>query len=141
MPTGGTACAAKAAVIKHGQDLLAIFPNAAERDPVKLCRKLRKLEREGAALGLRLCNGPEYAEGEADRIQDGILGRVNALLGNEGGAVPVFVNLDPRGYALKIDSTWLQAARRDGKTVGHSGCCLHQDWGGYGIVAPDLSEK
>ena len=128
-----------AAVRKHGEDLLAIFPEAVERDPVNLCRKLRRLEREGAALGLRLCNGPEYADGDADKIGERILAKVNALLGNNG-AVPVILNRDPRGYAIKIDSDWMQAARRDGKTVGAKGCCLHMDWGGYGIIAPDLTE-
>ena len=129
----------KAAVIKHGEDLLAIFPKAVERDPVKLCRKLRKLEREGSALALRLCNGPEYADGEADAIADDILNRTDALLQPKRSVAPLMLNRDPRGYALKIKSDWLQAARRDGRTVGAHGCCIHQDWGGYGIIAPDLT--
>ena len=161
----------EAAVRRHGDNLLAIFTGATERDPVNLCRKLRRLEREGAALGLRLCNGPEYAEGEADAIEEKLLAKVNALLGNvheyqpktgaacgcrrgvdrdncgacEGTGrvidfhairnraplVPVFLNRDPRGYALKIKSEWMEA-RRDSVR-------LHRDWGGYGILAPDLS--
>ena len=119
----------EAAITKHGMNLLAIFPRAKEKDPVKLCGKLLRLERSGAALGLRLCNGPEYRPGEAEAEEARILGAVNALLGNEAGRVPVFVNTDPRGYALKIDEAWMKA----------SWTRLHRDWGGYGIIAPDLT--
>ena len=67
---------------KHGNDLLRIFPKAKCGDPVKLCKSLRRLEAEGQSLALRLCNGPEFAQGEDDRIYDEILKKVNALLGN-----------------------------------------------------------
>jgi len=159
------------AIIRHGRQLLAIFPRATERDPVALCKKLRRLESKGAALGLRLCNGPEFAtEEEADQIGDAILAKVNALLGNvheyqpktgakcgcrrgvqrdncpncEGTGrvidfhairkplVPIFLNRDPRGYALKIRSEWM-AERNETQ--------LHSDWGGYGILAPDLTNN
>ena len=158
------------AIERHGLQLLAIFPNATDKDPVSLCRKLRRLEGQAAAVGLRLCNGPEYAEGQADALTDGILRKANALLGNvneyqpktgakcgckrgiqrdncpacEGTGfvidfrairqrrqlVPVFINRDPRGHALKIDDTYMRE---------HS---LHlvTDWGGYGILAPEINE-
>jgi hypothetical protein len=171
----------KAAVIRHGEQLLAIFPNATERDPVKLCSKLRKLEREGEALGLRLCNGPQFPnEDDADKISEAILAKVNALLGNrheyqpktgakcgckrgvqrdncpncEGTGfvvdfraiwnrkplVPIFVNRDPRGYALKIDSEWMAEARGRDEFYDTPTRQLHRDMGGYGILAPDLTE-
>lgn len=156
---------------QHGEQLLAIFPNAKERDPVKLCKRLRRLESQGIAVGLRLCNGPEFQNAaDVDKMTDAILSQVNALLGNvheyqpktgaacsckrgqqrdncpacEGTGnvidfrairsrprlVPVFVNRDPRGYALKISDEWMQ----------QHNATLHRDWGGYGIIAPDLSE-
>ena len=121
----------KAAVIRHGENLLKVFPHASERDPVELCRKLRRLESRGAALGLRMCNGPEYPEGEEDKITVNILAKVDTLLNFKASGVPVFVNRDPRGYALKIDDKWLQEHKP----------ALYSDWGGYGIVAPDLTEK
>ena len=130
----------EAAVRKHGENLLAIFTQATEKNPVDLCRKLRRLERDGEALGLVLCNGPEIGYEEADRRQAAILAKVDELLKYQAASVPVFLNRDPRGYALKIDEKWMQAARRDGKTTGAKGCCIHQDWGGYGIIAPDLTE-
>ncbi len=165
---------------QHGRNLLAIFPEATERDPVKLCKRLRRLESEAAAIGLRMSNGPEYAEGEADKATDAILGKVNRVLGNvrecqpktgakcgckrgvqrdncsacEGTGmcidfaairatrgmklVPVFVNRDARGYALKINDEWLNQQRSRADTVHKA--VIHRDWGGYGIIAPDFAE-
>ena len=117
---------------KHGRDLLAIFPAATEQDPVALCKKLRRLERQGAAVALRLCNGPQYRDGEDDRITDGIVGRVNTLLGNIGTKQPtvsIFCNRDPRGYALKIRTESMDSQR----------LLLHRDMGGYGILAPEIT--
>ena len=118
---------------KHGESLLKIFPDAQERDPVKLCKKLCRLERQGGAVALRLCNGPAYAVGEDDKATDAILLKVNRLLGNvreyqPKTLVPMFVNRDPRGYALKIDDEYVRAHSLD----------IHTDWGGYGIIAPNL---
>lgn len=158
------------AIIRHGRQLLAIFPQATEQDPVGLCSKLRRLEAKAEAIGLQLCNGPEMAEGEQERRVDAVLAKVNKLLGNvheyqprtgakcgcrrgqdrdncsncEGTGqvidfrairnrrplVPVFVNLDPRGYSLKIRDEWVR--EHDAK--------IHRDMGGYGIIAPDLTE-
>lgn len=119
---------------KHGQNLLAIFPNAHERDPVKLCKKLRRLEGKAQAIALRLCNGPEYPGGydKVDNLTTAILAKVNAILGNSGpDSVPVFINRDPRGYALKIEDSWV--------SKNYETKPIHRDWGGYGIIAPDLS--
>lgn len=157
----------------HGRNLLAIFPNATERDHVKLCKKLRRLETAAQAIALRLCNGPEYANAdELDRACSSILAKVNALLGNvheyqpktgarcacrpgmerdncaacEGTGrridfaairnrkplVPIFINRDPRGYALKIDDEAIRELRAHGKPI-------YSDCGGYGILAPDFT--
>ena len=154
----------------HGLSLLAVFPNAVERDPVKLCKRLRRIEADGAAFALRLCNGPEWPSESAQECDGAaILGRANRLLGNvheyqpktgaacgcrrgvqrdncpacEGtgrainfrairnrpALVPVFLNRDPRGYALKISDEWM---RNNPKA-------LPCDWGGYGIIAPDMN--
>lgn len=136
----------QAAVIAHGETVKAVFGLGAEVDPVKLCKQLRKLERQGAALGLRLCNGPEFDPGESETISEGILGKVDALLHFRESGIPVFVNLDPRGYALKIDDTWMRQhmSRLGGGTrqkPQDEACCrMRRDWGGYGIIAPDLTD-
>jgi hypothetical protein len=48
---------------------------------------------------------------------------------NPKGRVPVFVNLDPRGYALKIDEAWMRKHNP----------ALSRDWGGYGLLAPEIN--
>jgi hypothetical protein len=138
---------------RHGRNLLAIFPDATEQDPVKLCKKLRRLERIGNAIGLRMCNGPEYREAELWAAKERVLTKVQALLGYQTGGVPVILNLDPRGYALKIDDEWMSKTNQhDCGYVGPCTTCpkcvrptervrLHRDWGGYGIIAPDLSDS
>lgn len=119
-------------IVKHGKDLLRIFRKATERDPGKLCRKLRRLEAAAARIALQLCNGPEFAGGyeEVDRLTDAILAKVNALLGNMSGKrhVHIFINRDPRGYALKIRDDWMKAHNAK----------LERDWGGYGLLAPEI---
>lgn len=122
------------AIIAHGTNLLAIFPNAKEKDPLKLCKALRKLESQAHAIAVRLCNGPEFPGGDdcVDRMTDTILDKANLLLGNirrpDNAKLPVFINRDPRGYALKIEDTWMQAHHPK----------LESDWGGYGIIAPEF---
>ena len=124
-------------IAKHGNQLLAIFPNATERNPVKLCKKLRRLEAQASRHTLELCNGDEpgpHDEAWSDRHNEAlflILNKVHVLLGNttqNKGTVPVFINRDPRGYALKIDDEWMREHNAE----------LHRDWGGYGILAPEI---
>jgi hypothetical protein len=132
----------EAAVMEHGRNLLAVFPHATERDPVKLCKRLRKLERKGAALALRLCNGPEFAEGKDDEIEAAIMAELDGLLYYKVAHVPVFLNRDPRGYALKIDEAWMRVSPASAAFgLGEERARLYKDFGGYGIIAPDLTEN
>lgn len=115
----------------HGENLLAVFPNAKERNPDKLARRVRRWEVKAHKLATDYCNGVNGVDTDSwGVLSDAILSKVNELLGNTaGGPVPVFVNGDARGYALKIQDEWVRA----------NGVRLHTDWGGYGIIAPDLS--
>ncbi len=106
----------------HGDDLNRIFNTGI--DSIILCKKLRKLERSAQGLAERFCNYGDDVGVEAHEI----LSKVIALLGKdlEGS---IFINFDPRGYALKIDDTYVRE---------HS-LKIYRDWGGYGILAPDFS--
>lgn len=111
---------------KHGQRLLAIYPHATESRPSVLYKILRNLEVRGAMLAEQRCNDSKLTEKEADSIGRNILESVHRILG-KGPAV--FLNGDPRGYALKIEA---EAAKE---------LAIEKDWGGYGIIAPELNSE
>ncbi len=114
----------------HGRNLLALFPQAEEQDPMALCKRLRRLERKGAALASRQCDESTYlADEEWEAAKDAILAKVDELLDFTAAGVPVFFNTDPRGYALKVREEYMRA---------RPGLALHRDWGGYGIIAPEI---
>jgi hypothetical protein len=118
------------AILLHGLRLQRLFPASTHLGPVTLCKKLRRLETQAERMAVQICNiGMDEAEQE--RTEARILKAVDKLLNFTGQNIPVFVNLDPRGYALKIDDAWMRTAAAD----------LHKDWGGYGIIAPDLREN
>lgn len=124
------------AIKRHGESLLTAFPNAIEKDPVALCKKLRRIETAIAPILLRNCN-EGMNEAELDSATDKAIARVVALLGLQDHPVKhcgfLFVNRDPRGYALKLADEWTTAYNRTAKQP------IYQDWGGYGILAPDLT--
>lgn len=117
---------------KHGERLLAIFPNATEKNRFRLYEKLRALEEQAHTHAEKICSDERYCSGERDEqfeCEVAIMDALNALL-NPPPGIRLHFNLDPRGYALKIDDGWLRA----------SGHMLYTDWGGYGILAPDFED-
>lgn len=134
------------AVRKHGQALLLAFPNATEQDPVALCKKLRRIETSLSKPLTDYCNGTfqDDEEGtEMDLVCAKATDRVSNLLGaNEIMAAHFFVNRDPRGYALKLDDEWTRNYNF-GETLRNNGQVpairIYTDMGGYGILAPDLT--
>jgi len=123
------------AVTNHGRQLLALFPNAIEQDPVALCKKLRRIEVAISRPILEYCNGENGMTCEKLDVQtQKAMERVQKLLFADGviseeRICGLHVNRDPRGYALKLSSEWA------------AGKAIYTDWGGYGILAPDLTTK
>jgi len=111
---------------QHGTKLLRLFPNATERDPIKLCKRLRTLEGKARQLAEDRCTR-DVPEKERDQRETAIAARVSRLLGD---GAPWFLNGDPRGYGLKIPSEW----------ITENAPWFYTDWGGYGILAPDLTD-
>lgn len=123
------------AVKRHGESLLLAFPNCTEKDPVALCKKLRRIETSIAPILLRNCNEGVPDE-EMDAATDKAKTRACALLGLQpdvGDGLSLRINRDPRGYALKMEPGWVTLLREK------RGLGFYQDWGGYGILAPDLT--
>lgn len=86
--------------------------------------KLVRIERKANRDAVALCNG-EIEQEEFEKREERHLAKVRALLGHP---LPgLFVNGDPRGYALKIDP------ERQPLPEG-----MHTDWGSYGIIAPQF---
>ena len=113
-------------ITKHGQNLKAVFNLDQDIDPVKLCKRLFRLENKAHKLALDFCNG-EIDQLEWDKKANKILTKVEAILKNKK---VLFLNGDARGYALKIDDGYIR----------NNNLNIHKDWGGYGIVAPDFRE-
>lgn len=112
---------------KHGQDLNVLF--GLTYDPIELCKKLRRLEIKMNAVAVQYCNG-EMRLDQFELHEKVMLNRLEHILKYSEKKIPVFVNGDPRGYALKIDSDY----------VSKNGVNIYRDWGGYGIIAPDLRQ-
>jgi hypothetical protein len=121
--------ATRESVREHGRKLLAIFRHATDKDPVSLCRKLRHLESRGNNLAKRKCNDASTTYDQADKLAEDIVAKLDRLLGFAADKIPVFLNSDPRGYALKIACDYVKKHDLD----------IYRDWGGYGIIAPDLT--
>ena len=121
----------KKAIERHGNNLLAIFPEAEPRDPVKLCKRLRRLEGEAGRAALDHCNGDTTTE-QWEQASEKAAAKLDRILHYSAAGVPCFINGDPRGYALKIRSEWV---------AEHRDQAIYRDWGGYGILAPEIGPE
>jgi hypothetical protein len=145
------------AVTRHGESLIKAFPDCSEKDPVILCKKLRRIETSLTKPLLDYCNGDfKGGESEIDEICDAARNRVVKLLfGFDLAKNPhpvcacgLFVNRDPRGCALKLSSEWTK--EYNAREYSEAGKARHRnrrnpqpiytDWGGYGLLAPDFTE-
>lgn len=132
----------KAAIIRHGESLLKAFPNATEKDPIALCKKLRRIETSLTKPLTDACNG-DFKDAEngtrLDAICEKAKQRVFKLLGGQFSAL--FINRDPRSYALKMDDAWIRNWNNHSHAcLGDSANRIYTDMGGFGILAPDLNQ-
>jgi hypothetical protein len=130
---------------KHGKDLIILFGLPVDTDAVTLCKSLLRVENTAHAATTNLCNTnnihgsepyrhaytgqyitpKETTEEEQDAFFERIMARVEKILGKNN---IVFINHDPRGYALKIKPDFTPAG-------------FYKDWGGNGIIAPDFTPE
>lgn len=114
-------------MLLHGLKLQRIFPQTKHSGPVSLYQAIRRLENEAHRLAEQECN-QHMPEGYVESRHERILNLLDARLGFRREGIPVFINSDPRGYALKIDDKYVRNHELD----------IHTDWGGYGILAPEF---
>jgi hypothetical protein len=119
---------------KHGEDLKRIFKLDPSIDPVKLCKQLFRLENKAHRLAEDGCNGVIYdTEPQAEKILKKVYKILNIDKSVDHQYEKIFFNGDPRGYALKLSTQYTRYIRSCNINI-------HQDWGGYGIIAPDFRE-
>lgn len=106
----------------HGKKLIGAF-QATDRNPVSLCKKLITIEKKLSRLFTDYCNTGEINESKVIKA----VNKVHDLLPGIGGNL--VINRDPRGHALKISEDKAKELN------------FEADWGGYGILAPDLSDR
>tara|TARA_R100000654_G_scaffold5630_1_gene15572 strand:- start:72 stop:401 length:330 start_codon:yes stop_codon:yes gene_type:complete len=98
-------------------------------DPVKLCKRLLRLETKAHKLAVDYCNGDIYDDDYGHETSK-ILTKVETILNNNYLRANniIFMNGDARGYALKIDDEYIR----------NNNFNIYRDMGGYGIIAPDF---
>lgn len=105
-------------------------------DGKKLSVALLKIEREASQSAVYFCNGSDdsnrpYGSENWERDKTKAMHAVKELFGMYPHGL--FINSDARGYALKIDNE---------ATLGKKlieDCGLQTDWGGYGLLAPEIT--
>lgn len=129
---------------QHGNNLNAIFNTGI--DSVKLCKALLRLERKAHHAATCLCNTntlhllelnkytghdvQQATEEQQDLFFESLLNKVYKLIKpTEEQKKAIFINHDPRGYALKIKREY----------VRENNITIHTDFGGDGILAPDYN--
>jgi len=110
----------------HGSNLNKIFDT--KFDNIALSKKIFAIERKAHQLALDYCNGENgITTDNWEDLSDKILLSLDKILQFKAKKIPVYLNGDARGYALKIQSEYANNIN------------IYRDWGGYGILAPDFS--
>lgn len=117
-------------ILQHGFTLKTIF-NVTDTSPVTLFKAVHRIETEAHSFAEKMCN-EDVPEIVYEKKTISILERLNNLLHFRESGIPVFVNGDPRGYALKIEDDYV-------KELANKDIYIYRDWGGYGILAPDFN--
>lgn len=116
-------------MLRRGFALMRIFPHAAkmyEGQPVTLYKRLHRIEAEAHTFAEKCCN-EDVSEEKWERKRASIIRRLDAILGFKEAGIPVVINGDPRGYALKIEDSYVREHKLD----------IDCDWGGYGLICPE----
>jgi hypothetical protein len=110
--------------------LLANMCGGSKLQPKTISNKLRAIERRANNDAMKYANG-EIETGEWDAISEKYYNEVQALF--NGNLQGLKINSDCRGYALKIESEYIAPSGLYG-AIG-----LNRDWGGYGLLAPEIN--
>lgn len=113
---------------EYGEKLNKIFNTGIE--PIELYKKLHRIESYAHRLAEDSCNWLSMESPEFDNREKDIIKRLRNVLNLcTLEEFSIFINFDPRGYALKIKDDYVREHNLN----------IETDWGGYGILAPDFS--
>ena len=116
---------------KHGNDLKRIFW-LLDVDAIKLSKKIHMIEVKAHRLATDYCNGENGIDSETwEPETEKILTALDKILNFKKQGIPVFLNGDARGYALKIDDEYVRKYNLE----------IYRDFGGYGILSPEFDGK
>lgn len=128
---------------EHAPGAAGACPQQSSPDGKKISVALWKIERDAHNAATAQCNGEPYCgqpyreDEQWEEFKRSMAERVAMVFGRsprpEHAPPGFFVNGDARGYALKIDPENQQGAALIA-AVG-----LHKDWGGYGILSPEIT--
>ncbi len=118
-------------IFNHGEKVKKFFNMPASTDPIALCKQLRRLENKAQRVQDIHANG-HYEESAREEAK--ITTQLKKVLMPEATPeeflkIGIFLNTDQRGYALKIPDEIIKEHK------------FSKDWGGFGIIAPDLREE
>jgi|TARA_R110002020_G_scaffold42141_1_gene123796 hypothetical protein len=115
---------------QHLENLNAIFPQAIDG----YFEKLQCLEKRACKFNEDHCNGLIDSESDWEKQSQAFKLELNEIL-RPGSPAILYVNGDPRGYSLKIETEERQRLFREEKIN------IWGDWGGYGILCPQFEDE
>ena len=121
------------AIERHGRAIIALYPGATVTDPVKLCKALRRIETRARRAAVEACNNQRGVDAWPG-VKAQTAAALAKLLGDDGP--PIYLNADGRGYTCKIDDEWIG----DNIDTVRAAGLFARDWGGYGILAPEINK-
>jgi len=124
----------EARCLRHAAALAELFPNAT-KSGLDLCRALRRIEAKASRAATDYCNGDMDADGWGRQKNAAYAALVKLFTPSPELRDHLRINGDPRGYALKLADEFTREHNRTATSP------IHTDWGGYGILAPDLTEE
>ena len=116
---------------EHCQKIIKLFSLPENTNINALWYELNRIERKAHAFSECHCAGSGLSETEELAEGEKILKYLDSLLGFRKLNIPVFLNSDCRGYALKIEEKWVQ----------DNNAKISTDWGGFGILCPKFRNE
>jgi hypothetical protein len=103
--------------------------------PVTVYKLVKVIEDAAHRHFEKLCSDEHYCnvimdtEEKQEAFESRLLVRLDKILDYTSQGIPVFLNQDPRGHALKLEGKYYE---------DHSSCRIPRDWGGDGMLCPDF---